>query len=98
VQPNQKQYLAVFLAPPPCGFAHKINKSWKILFKIEKIRPSGFRDRTIQFRWDRRQSGASSGIDRELLLWASGVWMVERLEPWQPIRLEWWLIDLNEGK
>jgi hypothetical protein len=75
---------------------HETNKSRKILFKVGKTGPSGFRSRTIQFHQDRRQSGASPGFDRGLLLWPSDIWIEDRLEPRQRKELGWRLVDLND--
>jgi hypothetical protein len=44
-------------------FAHESNMSRKLLFKTGKIGPSYLANRTIQFCWFRRQSGAPSTLD-----------------------------------
>jgi hypothetical protein len=62
---------------------HESDNSQKPLLEIVEIEQSGFRNRTLRFCQDRRQSGAPSGCDEVLLLRPSGVWTMERREPQQ---------------
>jgi predicted GTPase len=72
---------------------HELNKSWKLLLRTVETGLSGFRNQTLQFCRDQRQSGALPGFDEWLVL---GVWMVERQEPWHLKELMWRLRDLIE--
>jgi hypothetical protein len=78
--------------------AHESNKSRKLLLEIEKTGPSGFRNQTIQFCWDRQQSKVPLDFDKVLPLWPSDVWMKKMRKPRQPRRLERWLLDLGARK
>jgi hypothetical protein len=62
-------------------FTHEMNIDWKPLLEIAGTGQSGFRNRMARFCCDRRQLGAPPGFNEVLLLWPSGVWMVESREP-----------------
>jgi hypothetical protein len=62
-------------------FAHESDRSLKPLFETGETELSGFRDQTLWFYQDRRQSGAPPSFDVVLLLRPSDIWMVERHEP-----------------
>jgi hypothetical protein len=79
-------------------FAHELDRSRKPLLETGETGLSDFRNQTIRFCWDRRQSGAPPSFDEVPLLWASDVWTKKIREPQQAKRLKWWLIDLIDEK
>jgi hypothetical protein len=92
----EEDYFKILI--PSKVFAHKLDRSQKLLFEIGEIGLSIFRNRTLWFYRDRRQSGVPPGFDEVPLLSPIDVWTKKMREPRQPKRLEWWLIDLIEEK
>jgi hypothetical protein len=72
-------------------FANETNKSQELLLKT-------WANQTVRFCQDKRQSGALSNFDGVLLLYLSGVWMVQKYEPQQLWRLKRWLRDPIDEK
>jgi hypothetical protein len=77
---------------------HETNRIRKPLFETVETEQSDFRNYTLWFCRDWRQSGAPSGYDEVLLIRPSGIWTMERREPRQLWRLKRRLIDLIDEK
>jgi hypothetical protein len=77
---------------------HEMNRNQTPLFEIVEIVYSSLVNRRVQFCWDWRQSGMPPSFDKVPLLRPSDIWTKKMHEPWQPKRMEWWLLDLTKVK